>query len=941
MRPSQVESGVNARQALRRLIESEGVLRARDGELRGRSGKRLEWLLYTPRVTLTAEGNRLASLCLLECLEPFGPAQLATYGVTGLPLLVGATALSGGRYSGLIIRERPKGHGAMRQIDGPLCPDLPVVIVDDSLVSGNAFRAGARAIEANGLEVAGMVCLVEFTGRGGREWAESLAYRVESVFKLGRDISLAPEPDPPSFAQPPLTLPVTDGSQRCETLPELARVVAGKLLSGQALDSVPGVDGSWDTAGGAFVSFRDVATDTRLVRSGFFALDAAAPDTAASVAFAVERCVQRERSRLSSAGLSSLKVAVTCISRLEAIKLADLDAARYGLIVRSPTRPSQVGAALPNTPDRESEAQQYWECLRKAGLRPEAPHDLYRFTVTKEVQDHQPWQPYGVAAPADPFDPQFVEYLRRCVEQVIDQGDVVWASTEAPSQPWEVHGVGVSVYRDGRLLGIHVSIGSSLRGALQRAAGTAWESAGRGAETTLRREDCQLIVSVLHHRQWLGTRTTEAAARLFRPSEHAIVAQTRAGSSTVLPHIACHHGWDGAKVAQLAAEKAGAASGAGSTKWARYQVTSWLMTAERTHGMHRGFARRDSAVADVRELTAQVGGYILAEANANDGLPAYVRHPVLDTISPNGSAARVLLAMRGLAEAGSALGQADLTAAAELGASRILEALVSDHDGGGVELRLPGLRSGAAAECQALSVLAASGGAALNAPVARELFLQCCALFRADGMITRLPDGLRLATDHDVLPGLALTAVIEYDRAARGAVLPDSLDRSLDWYRRRFEKAPRWLAAGWLMQGWAVAWRVTGNSRYAEFVSAVADWTMARQLDITGAFIADSHRRTGCFNTAYLAEGIAAALAVSRERGERRREAALRRSLASALRFVSTLVIRPEDAYCMPAGEAVVGAVRDSPVDPLLRIDQSAHALRALVGALQNDMLEI
>jgi hypothetical protein len=80
---------------------------------------------------------------------------------------------------------------------------------------------------------------------------------------------------------------------------------------------------------------------------------------------------------------------------------------------------------------------------------------------------------------------------------------------------------------------------------------------------------------------------------------------------------------------------------------------------------------------------------------------------------------------------------------------------------------------------------------------------------------------------------------------------------------------------------------------------------------------------------------------VSRERGERRREAALRRSLAGALRFVSTLVIRPEDTYCMPAGEVVVGAVRDSPGDPVLRIDQSAHALRALVGALRNDMLEI
>jgi hypothetical protein len=43
----------------------------------------------------------------------------------------------------------------------------------------------------------------------------------------------------------------------------------------------------------------------------------------------------------------------------------------------------------------------------------------------------------------------------------------------------------------------------------------------------------------------------------------------------------------------------------------------------------------------------------------------------------------------------------------------------------------------------------------------------------------------------------------------------------------------------------------------------------------------------------------------------------------------------------MPAGEAVIGAVRNSPVDPSLRIDQSAHALRALVGALRNDVAEI
>ena len=48
----------------------------------------------------------------------------------------------------------------------------------------------------------------------------------------------------------------------------------------------------------------------------------------------------------------------------------------------------------------------------------------------------------------------------------------------APSQPWETHGVGVTVYRDGRLLGIHVSLGNSLQTSLERAALKAWAAAG-------------------------------------------------------------------------------------------------------------------------------------------------------------------------------------------------------------------------------------------------------------------------------------------------------------------------------------------------------------------------------------------------------------------------------------------------------------------------------
>ena len=646
---------------------------------------------------------------------------------------------------------------------------------------------------------------------------------------------------------------------------------------------------------------------------------------------------------------------MTCISRLESIELADLDADRYGLIVRSRTHPWQIGAALPNTPDRESEAQQYRECLRKAGIRAQAPHDLYRFSVIKQVQAGQTWQPYGVPAPREAIAPDFVEYLRDLTHETVEGGGPrshetvegggpAPTSDPPPSQPWETHGVGVTVYRDGDAARYPRQPGQLIAGRAGRAAAGAWAAAGLEAGPPARREQCQIVVTVLHHRYRLGSRTADAASGWFRPSAHAVMAATDEGSSTVLPHIACHHGWDASKVAQLALGKADPAGAGGSAEWTSYQASSWLMTASGARELRAGFVTRPEGSLDVKELAIRIADYILAEALANDGLPAYARQPVLDVTTQGGTAGRVLLALTALAEAGPLLDRDDYTAAAGRGARRVVDGIRREA-GSDLELVLPDLQSGATAECHALLLLARTAAPArcdelapLAEPVAGDLFAKVSTLFRADGMITRLPAGLRLQTDHEVLPGLAVAAVVAYAQALQDAVLPESLDRQLDWYRRRFEKVPSWLAAGWLMQGWASAWLATEDPRYAEFVLTVADWTCARQFHINGAFLTDPHRRTGCFNTGYLAEGIAAALTVSRALGDREREAKLGRSLCRALRFVAALMIRSEDLYCMPTGEFVVGAVRDSPVNPSLRIDQSAHALRALLGAIRNDL---
>src|SRR5919199_3502824 len=105
---------------LLRLLRSEGILSAQPGRpVVDRRGDPAPWMFYSWNVTLTAPGAQLAARCVLDTLTTFQSTQLATYGYTAVPLLSACVLMGGGRYTGLCIRESPKGYGSGRQIEGP------------------------------------------------------------------------------------------------------------------------------------------------------------------------------------------------------------------------------------------------------------------------------------------------------------------------------------------------------------------------------------------------------------------------------------------------------------------------------------------------------------------------------------------------------------------------------------------------------------------------------------------------------------------------------------------------------------------------------------------------------------------------------------------------------------------------------------------------------
>jgi len=404
----------NDREKLLVLLRQDGLrLASPEQPIFKPDGRAVDWWLDTLRVTLTPEGARLAGRCLLRVLERFDGRQLATGGTIGIPLLQACVALSGGRCRGLIVRKELKPYGTRLWIEGPVDTAEPVVLVDDSLVSGFAMDAARRRLEAAGLRVEGGVALVRFGWADGFARLRSMGYHMEYVFDVWDDaIAPTPAPDaaPPNPTRAPTGLAVGGPAIPAGlTPPEAARLVCIAILADGRIPGPPErLDQPYDSAGGVWVSLRNrQEPHRRYARTGFWRFpdetdpaDAATDLVNASVRAAQELPPGRDGLDL----LDRSAVGVTFFSRLKPCRVGDLDDRRYGIVVRSRERSHRMGGALPNMPGVVGEwAQLEHARTVNAGLLPVEPCLLFRHGVEKVVEPGVAWPPAGVpGSAADP-----------------------------------------------------------------------------------------------------------------------------------------------------------------------------------------------------------------------------------------------------------------------------------------------------------------------------------------------------------------------------------------------------------------------------------------------------------------------------------------------------------------------------------------------------------
>jgi orotate phosphoribosyltransferase len=935
-----VSSADAAREELRLLLRERAILyEGPEQPVLGRDGGSAPWMFYSWGVSLTARGARLAAECFLDRLRGFESTQIATFGYTGMPLLSACVLLGGGRYEGLCIRERRKGYGSCRQIEGNIDRSRPVVVLDDSLSSGTSMRKAIQALEEEGLQVEGGVALVYFPYRGGVERALGLGYRVEWVFDVWKDLEMPRPVYVPGFRR---ALPERWGAG--QVADDLHPAVAARRIAELYLDSgeVPRPPARLgepaapvDGRGGVYVSFREPDSERRLARDGFWHFDAADADPCRDLVLATVKTLRTAEVPVTRERLDGLKIAVTFLGPLELIRPRQLDYWRYGIVVRSRAWATKVGGALPNTQVFTHELEQYRHArFTNADLTLFEPHELYRHEVAKYVEPGAGWLPFGAAEDEsdwthdDAVGERLTARARELLASAIrgERGEPAAGSpVEDDLIPAPVYAVGVTLYHRG-LGGCTLAWSGSLDDCLGRATRGALRDHRFGERLAgAPVEEIDLVVSVLHDREWVGELPTANVARKLRLGLDALAVQQGERAALFLPSVAVDHNWSKERMVAELLRKAGIAGG--SCQWATFRAATWVRAQDgAVRRLWFGFPVRGERARGEEEVRADVA--LLAEyllrSRGPDGLPEYEYLPIEGQRIRGGTAARVIHALAALDEAGRFLDDPSLSAAAREG----LRFCVA-HLGGpaGDTLALPGLTAGLMATATLLEVLAGCGEAELLAPAA-PLANRLLGLLRPDG---RISERLTGAADHDYLPGAVLLALARYWAAGGERFGVERLDGAFEWYRRRFRMLQPWGMVGWQTRSWAALHALTRNPEHAAFVFEMADWSLDWQHERTGAFITDLHEAGPSFHTAFLIEGITEAWELAVELGDSRRAAAYERSWREAVRFLDQLIIRREDTFCMADAGRALGGVRSSRANSDVRIDFVSHTLLALI----------
>ncbi|MDQ3678636.1 MAG: phosphoribosyltransferase [Actinomycetota bacterium] len=166
-----VPAAMNAGELVAQL-QANSLLR--DGPYTLSSGSITPYLVDVKKTSLTPSGFRALREAVRPRFREFGATAVG--GLTlGADAIAYAAVATGENVKGFVVRKEPKAHGRQLLIEGPdLDPETDrCLIVDDVVTTGTSTIRAIQAVQDLGIEICGVLCVVDRLRGGGERIAEA------------------------------------------------------------------------------------------------------------------------------------------------------------------------------------------------------------------------------------------------------------------------------------------------------------------------------------------------------------------------------------------------------------------------------------------------------------------------------------------------------------------------------------------------------------------------------------------------------------------------------------------------------------------------------------------------------------------------------------------------------------------------------------------------
>ena len=150
------------------------------GEVTLSSGATAQYYVDARRALMRPAGFRAAGELIAAAAAEVGAEAVGGPATAAIPPACAVLAVpSAAALVAFFVRGERKEHGLQRWVEGPVAPGMRCLVVEDTVTSGGSTATAIGRIREQGLEVAGVVAIVDRLAGGGEriEAAAEAPYR--------------------------------------------------------------------------------------------------------------------------------------------------------------------------------------------------------------------------------------------------------------------------------------------------------------------------------------------------------------------------------------------------------------------------------------------------------------------------------------------------------------------------------------------------------------------------------------------------------------------------------------------------------------------------------------------------------------------------------------------------------------------------------------------